>query len=1249
VLEHRVLPSAYVVTTTADSGPGSLRDAINQINADTNHTLYASPSNPSVDEIDFDITAASDAAGGGTGFNSATGVATIAPLSALPTITTAALIDGYTQPAASANTLPVMGPNAGDNAVQLITLDGSNISSQADGLTITAGGSTVEGLFIQNFSNGVHLTTNGNDVVAGNYLTNTGTGVFVDNVPNNTIGGTTPEARNIIATNGFGSDVLIQGDGATGNQVQGDYIGTDGQHQLSSVDNVAGVRVIASSNIIGGTAPGSGNVIASDPFGIRILPGGNDNVVEGNYIGTDATGTVSLTDANFGTSQVSAEGIWVQSNGNTIGGTTAAARNVISGYEEDVFFGLLATNNVLEGNYIGTDATGTKALNFPGGFGVGVIFRGGATGNVVGGVTPGSGNLISGIPGDGIALNPTAGTGNLIEGNFIGTDYTGNNPLPNDTGVAVFGSQKVIGGTAPGTGNTIAFNNGPAVEIGGTGDAIEGNSIYGNSGPAIDNISLFEGYNNEGPPLLDTNWPGGPFTGTNNANFSGLMLTQTGSTLTYSGTLVNGLPNTRYFVTLFAAYPDLGILYGSFSTFMTTDANGQVSFTNIAFPAPQGFPGIQGSLPAFATASPPHSLGNYEQNYPVLSSASSSASNTSVTGTLNGQANTTFRIEFFSNPSADPSGYGQGQTFLGDSNVTTDANGNVTFTTDLAVGQLAGQWITATATDPSGNTSQFSADVQSTTAPSQTYAQYLQAALPQSSTTANSMTIQASPNVTPATVIQAVNGLTGVTKPVTIILDLGGGTYSTGGVSYNPTDPNTKANVTFVVQNGTLDPVNPALTVAGGVLSILHCTLTTSGNAPTLLVTGGSVTLVNDDIIQASTTATEPAIAVTGGMVNLGTAANPGNNTLSVNSSGDLVSNTTGNPISAVGDTFVVGGTVETAPLLSFASLATSAANTIPGQPVTLTATVVPDFPGSATPTGTVDFYDTTTNTGLGTVTLSGGMATLTTSAFALGTNVIQATYGGDGSYLPSVASLTQTVTPAIYVLNSTASGALNVSGNAIINIPDSVVVDSSSKTALTESTNAQVKAGSIQVVGGVSKSSGATLSPAPVTGTASVADPLAAVAAPSGGTSQGAVVLTKGTLILNPGLYSSITVSGTGHLILNAGVYQIGSGGITVSGGTVSGSGVLLYNTGALAISGTASVTLTATASGPYANIAIFQARADGSAVTVSGSANLNLNGGALYAANPHCVVSFSSSAVVDATLVVNELTMSTDAEESA
>src|SRR5262245_21591554 len=106
-LEDRTLPSAYVVTTTADSGPGSLRDAIDQINADTSLSLFPSPGTPGVDEIDFDVTAASDTGGG---YNATTGVATGTPQSDMPWMGSV-ILDGYTQPGASPNTL-----SQGDNA-----------------------------------------------------------------------------------------------------------------------------------------------------------------------------------------------------------------------------------------------------------------------------------------------------------------------------------------------------------------------------------------------------------------------------------------------------------------------------------------------------------------------------------------------------------------------------------------------------------------------------------------------------------------------------------------------------------------------------------------------------------------------------------------------------------------------------------------------------------------------------------------------------------------------------------------------------------------------------------------------------------------------------------------------------------------------------------------------------------------------------------------------------------------------------
>jgi hypothetical protein len=179
-LEERMVLSAYLVTTTADSGPGSLRDGITQVNADTSHALYAS-SNPSVDEIDFAITATSDTAGGGTGYDSTTGVATIAPQSALPALTNAVLVNGYTQPGASPNTLlgvqipspgspPTTQPQ-GDNAVLKIQLNLSAVVGDV-GLRVAAGDSTIRGLVLNGVTDdepAIYVTGTG-DHIEGDFI-----------------------------------------------------------------------------------------------------------------------------------------------------------------------------------------------------------------------------------------------------------------------------------------------------------------------------------------------------------------------------------------------------------------------------------------------------------------------------------------------------------------------------------------------------------------------------------------------------------------------------------------------------------------------------------------------------------------------------------------------------------------------------------------------------------------------------------------------------------------------------------------------------------------------------------------------------------------------------------------------------------------------------------------------------------------------------------------------------------------------
>jgi hypothetical protein len=132
--------------------------------------------------------------------------------------------------------------------------------------------------------------------------------------------------------------------------------------------------------------------------------------------------------------------------------------------------------------------------------------------------------------------------------------------------------------------------------------------------------------------------------------------------------------------------------------------------------------------------------------------------------------------------------------------------------------------------------------------------------------------------------------------------------------------------------------------------------------------------------------------------------------------------------------------------------------------------------------------------------------------------------------------------------------------------------------------------------------------------------------------------------------------VSGNAHLILNPGIYIIGSGGVTVSGnGTVTGGtaaggqGVLIYNNGAFSVSGNASVNLTAFSTGDYAGVAIFQALTDASTVTVSGNANLNLNGGFLYDADAQSMVTISGNAQIEASMAVNELTISGNSDDAA
>jgi len=244
--------------------------------------------------------------------------------------------------------------------------------------------------------------------------------------------------------------------------------------------NIAAITVNNASNItIGGPTSGLGNVISGNPGqGVALTGAGTSAVaVEGNNIGTDSSGTVALANG-IGVSIVGA-------TANTIGGTVTGARNVIAG---NTTLGveitgsapsLVASLNVVEGNFIGTNAAGKAALANGQ---AGVSIDGSATNNTIGGSLSSALNVISGNTNAGVAITGSGSNGNTVAGNEIGTDSSGAVALANGIGVSIVGATaNTIGGTAAGSGNVIAFNTGAGVGVAaGTGDAIHQNLVFGN-------------------------------------------------------------------------------------------------------------------------------------------------------------------------------------------------------------------------------------------------------------------------------------------------------------------------------------------------------------------------------------------------------------------------------------------------------------------------------------------------------------------------------------------------------------------------------------------------------------------------------------------------------------------------------------------------------------------------------------------------------------------------------------------------
>ena len=393
--------------------------------------------------------------------------------------------------------------NASGTAALPNTVDGIKIFSAGAtiGGTAAGAGNVISG----NSSAGIEITgvnatgaiVEGNSIgtnTSGTHLFGNNYGVYIHaGASNNTVGGTSAGARNVLDASGV-SGIELDDSSTSNNVVEGNYVGLKPDGSSGGV-NVYGILVFnATGTIIGGTTPAARNIISANDYGV-FLRGGDTTLLEGNYIGTDPTGMIAEGNYYWGVDAYYGSG----GSRATIGGLTSApgtgAGNVISG---NGAFGVTPANasnitildanlQAIEGNIIGLNAAGTAALGVAS---TGIYVYDTTSSFTIGGTSAGAGNVISGNTGAGIELDGanTSTPGPVenvsIEGNFIGTDITGTIARPNGAnGVTITGGSNLntIGGSTAGARNVISGNTGDGVSITGNNNLVEGNYVGTNA------------------------------------------------------------------------------------------------------------------------------------------------------------------------------------------------------------------------------------------------------------------------------------------------------------------------------------------------------------------------------------------------------------------------------------------------------------------------------------------------------------------------------------------------------------------------------------------------------------------------------------------------------------------------------------------------------------------------------------------------------------------------------------------------
>ena len=634
--------ATLTVNTTIDASDGDTDDGVCDTgNADEGFTglctlraaWQTADDSPAADVIVFDLGA---------------GIPTITLGSGLGDMTSTIDINGAT---GGATKVEIKGPGAGPGP-------GSD-----SGMLITAGGNSIKNLIMNSFDgSALILSTEGGSTLEGNWIgidqtgasaPNATAGLLLDGSSGNMIGGTTEATRNVL-------DGVIFLD-ADANTFTGNYVGTtpDGSAATGTGGGLAFVFG-AEDNVIGGLDPGAGNVISGNTGnGIGIGFGSTGNLIEGNFIGTNPTGSVALGN--------NADGIHIiGSSENVIIG------NLISGNGSDgIELREGGAQTMIAGNRIGTDMTGTTDLgNSENG-----IHLHAAPENLIGGPDAADRNVISGNGLHGIyvfSVVPEAPFPNVIGGNFIGTNATGTAALANGgygvafeaTSMHFLGSP--MGGARPactGACNLIAGNG-----MGGVG------LLRGAMGVLVRHNVI--GLTADGTAPLPNTGPGINIVGANDNRMEGNVIA------------FNGGPGVR--------------LVESASPMMSANHNallGNMIFENVGLGIDLNGDGPTPNNLNISTG--PNEL----QAYPVLTSVTFDGTMTTVKGFLQSDASEMHTIEFFANAATDPSNFGEGEMLVSTLAVTTDGDGRAAFDKMLP-GEVLN--VTTTATDDEGNTSEFS-------------------------------------------------------------------------------------------------------------------------------------------------------------------------------------------------------------------------------------------------------------------------------------------------------------------------------------------------------------------------------------------------------------------------------------------------------------------------------------------------------------------------------------------------------------